>query len=70
LVTSLGPRLNVTSRIAEYPWSRIILRAVPGYIFSDRVQAIAEFLGYLVWDIPGFIATVILGRKTMHCMEG
>jgi len=78
LVTSLGPWLNVTSGIAEYPWRRFVLWAVLGdvlwvvlyvtlgYIFSDRVQAIAEVLGYLVWVILGFIATVILGWKTMH----
>jgi membrane protein DedA with SNARE-associated domain len=81
LVTSLGPWLNVTSGIAEYPWPRFILWAVLGdvlwvvlyvtlgYIFSDRVQAIAEVLGYLVWVILGFIATVILGWKTMQYLR-
>jgi len=43
---------------------------VLGYIFSDRVQAIAEVPGYLVWVILGFIATDVLGWKIMHCMEG
>jgi membrane protein DedA with SNARE-associated domain len=81
LVTSLAPWLNVTSGIAEYPWPRFILWAVLGdvlwvvlyvtlgYVFSDRVQAIAEVLGYLVWVILGFIATIILGWKTMQYLR-
>jgi len=81
LVTSLGPWVNVTSGIAEYPWRRFILWVVlgdvlwvglyvtGGYIFSDRVQAIAEVLGYLTWVILGFIVAVILGWKTVHYMR-
>jgi len=80
-VTSLAPWLNVTSGIAEYPWRRFILWAVLGdllwvvlyvmlgYIFSDRVQAIAEVLGYLAWVILGFIAAVILGWKLMQYLR-
>jgi membrane protein DedA with SNARE-associated domain len=81
LVTSLGPWLNVTSGIAEYPWSRFILWVVLGdvlwvvmnvmlgYIFSDRVQAIAEVLGYLGWIILGFIVAVILGWKILKYLR-
>ena len=81
LVTSLGPWLNVTSGIADYPWRRFILWAVLGdvlwvvlyvmlgYIFSDRVQAIAEVLGYLAWVILGFIAMVILGWKIIQYLR-
>ena len=81
LVTSLGPWVNVTSGVAEYPWPRFILWAVLGdvlwvvlyvmlgYVFSDRVQAIAEVLGYLVWVILGFIATIVLGWKTMQYLR-
>jgi membrane-associated protein len=81
LVTSLGPWLNVTSGIAEYPWRHFILWVVLGdvlwvvlyvmlgYIFSDRVQAIAEVLGYLAWIILGFIATVIMGWKLMQYLR-
>lgn len=81
LVTSLGPWLNVTSGIAEYPWRRFILWVVlgevlwvvlyvmTGYIFSDRVQAIAELLGNLAWVIFGCIASVILGWKIMHYLQ-
>jgi hypothetical protein len=57
LVTELGPWLNVTSGIAGYPWRRfifwdvlgevlwVVLYVMLGYIFSDRVQYIAEILG-------------------------
>jgi membrane-associated protein len=81
LVTSLGPWLNVTSGIAEYPWRRFILWVVLGdvlwvvlyvmlgYIFSDRVQAIAEVLGYLAWVILGFIVAVILGWKILQYLR-
>ena len=63
LVTSLGPWLNVTSGIAEYPWRRfllwdvlgdllwVVLNVTLGYLFSGRVQAIAEVLGSLAWLI-------------------
>jgi membrane-associated protein len=78
LVTPLGPWLNVTSGIADYPWRRFILWDVLGdvlwvvvyvmlgNIFSDRVQAIAEVLGNLAWVILGFIIAVILGWKIMQ----
>ena len=75
LVTSLGPWLNVTSGIADYPWRRFILWDVPGellwvvlyvmlgFVFSDRVQAIAEIFGNLTWVVLGFIVAVILGWR-------
>jgi len=75
LVTTLGPWLNVTSGIADYPWHRftlwvvlgdvlrVVLFVTLGWIFSDRVQAIAGVLGYLTWLILGSISTVILGLK-------
>ena len=81
LVTSLGPWLNVTCGIAEYPWRRFILWVVLGdvlwvvlyvmlgYIFSDRVQAIAEVLGYFTWVFIGFIVSVILGWKTLQYLR-
>ena len=81
LVTSLGPWLNVTSGIAEYPWRRFILWVVlgdvlwvvmnvmTGYLFSDRVQSIAELMGYLAWVFIGFIVAVILGWKIMHYLR-
>jgi membrane protein DedA with SNARE-associated domain len=75
LVTALGPWVNVTSGIAAYPWRRfllwdvlgevlwVVLYVVLGYVFSDRVQAIAEILGNLAWVIVGLIVAVILGWK-------
>lgn len=81
LLTSLGPWINVTSGIADYPWRRFILWVVlgdvlwvflyvmVGYIFSDRVQAIAELLSYFTWVFFGFIVTVILGWKIMQYLR-
>jgi membrane protein DedA with SNARE-associated domain len=81
LVTGLGPWLNVTSGIAEYPWRRFILWDVlgealcavlyvmVGYIFSDRVQAIEEILGNLAWVILGLVAAAILGWKIVRSLR-
>jgi membrane protein DedA with SNARE-associated domain len=78
LVTSLGPWVNVTSGIADYPWRRftlwavvgdvlwVVLNVMLGYFFSGRIQAIAEILGNFAWVIFGFIVTVILGWKIMQ----
>ncbi len=81
LVTELGPWLNVTSGIAGYPWRRfivwdvlgetlwVVLYVMLGYIFSDRVQYIAEILGNLAWAILGLIVSVILGWKLIRYMR-
>ncbi|HLO01156.1 MAG TPA: DedA family protein [Pyrinomonadaceae bacterium] len=78
LVTALGPWVNVTSGIASYPWRRflfwdvlgevlwVVLYVVLGYLFSNRVQAIADILGNLAWVIVGLIVTVILGWKLVQ----
>ena len=78
LVTALGPWVNVTSGIAAYPWQRfffwdvlgevlwVVLYVILGYIFSDRVQAIAEILGNLAWVVAGFIVAIILGWKLVR----
>src|SRR6266851_8208736 len=78
LVTALGPWVNVTSGIAGYPWQRfllwdvlgevlwVVLYVVLGYIFSNRVQAIAEILGNLAWVIVGLIVAAILGWKLVR----
>jgi membrane-associated protein len=75
LVTELGPWVNVTSGIAAYPWRRFIVWDVLGevvwvgvyvmlgYIFSDRVQYIAEILGNLAWALLALIISLILGWK-------
>src|SRR5437762_12890581 len=75
LVTGLGPSLNVTSGIAHYSWRRfvfwdalgevlwVVLYVMLGYIFSDRVQYIADILGNLAWAILALIVALILGWK-------
>jgi membrane protein DedA with SNARE-associated domain len=75
LVTALGPWVNVTSGMAAYPWQRfllwdvlgevlwVVLYVTLGYIFSGRVQAMAEILGNLAWVVAGLIVAVILGWK-------
>ena len=81
LVTELGPWLNVTSGIANYPWRRfilwdilgevlwVVLYVTLGYVFSDRVEAIADILGNLSWVIIGIILAVILGWKIVRYLR-
>ena len=78
LVTALGPWLNFTSGMARYPWRRFIVWDAPGqvlwvvlyvtlgYIFSDRVQYIAEILGNLGWAILALLVAIILGWKLVR----
>lgn len=78
LVTALGPWVNVASGIAGYPWRRFLIWDVLGevlwvalyvgigYVFSNRVQAIAEILGNLTWVVVGLIVTIILGRQLVR----
>ncbi len=78
LVTALGPWVNVASGIANYPWRRflfwdvlgevlwVILYVGIGYVFSNRVQAIAEILSNLAWVIAGLFVTVILGWRLVR----
>jgi membrane protein DedA with SNARE-associated domain len=75
LITELGPWLNVTSGITGYPWRHfivwdvlgevlwVVLYVMLGYIFSDKVQYIAEILGNLAWAILALIVAIILGWK-------
>lgn len=75
LVGPLGPWINISSGITAYPWPRfifwdvlgevlwIVLYVMLGYVFSDRVQDLAELLGNLTWVIVGVIAATILGWK-------
>lgn len=78
LVTPLGPWLNLTSGITGYPWPRflfwdvlgevlwVVIYVGLGYIFSDRVGALADLLGNLTWVIVGVIAAVIVGWKLLQ----
>jgi hypothetical protein len=81
LVTELGPWLNVTSGIADYPWRRfilwdimgevlwVVLHVTLGYVFSDRVAAIADILGNLGWVMIGIILATILGWKIVQYLR-
>jgi membrane protein DedA with SNARE-associated domain len=78
LITELGPWINVTSGIADYPWRHfviwdvlgevlwVVLYVMLGYIFSDRVQSLVEILGNLAWVILGVIVALILGWKILR----
>ncbi len=77
LVTPLGPWLNVTSGITNYPWPRflfwdvlgevlwVVIYVMLGKIFSDRVESMSDMLGDLTWVILGLIAAVLLGWKLL-----
>jgi membrane-associated protein len=72
LITPLGPWLNLTSGMTDYPWARfflwdalgeilwVVLYVMLGKIFSGSVQALAEVLGNLVWVLVGIVAAAIL----------
>ena len=82
LVTPLGPWLNLTSGITAYPWPRflfwdvmgevlwVVLYVSLGYLFSDRVGALADLLGNLTWVIVGVILAAILGWKLIQYFRG
>ena len=75
LIGPLGPWINVSSGLTEYPWLRFIALDVAGeflwlliYVslgraFSDQVQTIASLLGNLTWVIVGVLVAGLLGWK-------
>lgn len=75
LLTPLGPPINFTSGLAGYSWPRfllfdlagealwVLLYVMLGKLFSDRVQAMSEFLGDFTWLILSLIVVVVLGWK-------
>jgi len=81
LVTPLGPWLNLTAGMANYPWPRffvwdisgevlwVILYVLLGKIFSGRVQALVDILGNLAWVILGLIAAAILGWQLLRYLR-
>lgn len=81
LVTPLGPWLNLTSGITNYPWHRflfwdvlgevlwVVLYVMLGKIFSDRVQALSDLLGNLTWVILGLIVAAVLGWKLLKYLR-
>jgi len=81
LVTPLGPWLNLTSGIANYPWGAfliwdvlgetlwVVLYVLLGKFFSGRVQALLDILGNLSWVIIGLIAAVILAWQLLRSLR-
>jgi membrane-associated protein len=73
LVAPLGPFINLTSGLTEYPWLRFTLWDFLGesfgaalfiwlgFLFSDRVQEIGAIFGDLTWAILGVLAAAFLG---------
>lgn len=78
LVTEAGPWLNITSGLARFPWRRFLfwdvlgeiiwvsIYVMLGYIFSDRVQFIAETLTNLAWLILGLVMALLLGWRIVR----
>ena len=81
LVTPLGPWLNLTSGIANYPWGAfliwdvlgetlwVVIYVLLGKFFSGRVQALLDILGNLSWVIVGLIAAVILTWQLLRSLR-
>ena len=78
LAGALGPWINVTSGVSEYPWPRFVLWDVVGemlwvvlygglgYAFSDRIQAVASLLGNISWAIAGLGVTGFLAWRLLR----
>lgn len=68
----LGPWVNFNCGMSDYPWPRflawsllgqslwVLLYVVPGYLFSDRVQELAQMLGDLSWVSVGLLVVAML----------
>ena len=85
LVTPLGPWLNLTSGMTDYPWPRffiwgalgeilwVVIYVMLGKIFSGSVQALVEVLGNLGWVLVGIIVAAMLLwwiRRSLRAGEG
>ena len=78
LLTPLGPVVNITCGMTGYSWPRflvydvlgealwVILYVLLGKFFSDRVQAMSELLGDLMWLIMGLLFVVVLGWNLLQ----
>jgi membrane-associated protein len=81
LLTPLGPLVNLTSGIVEYPWPRflifgaagealwVVLYVMLGKLFSNRVQALSEVLGDFTWVLVGLCVAIALGWKLMKYLR-
>jgi len=75
LVGPLGPWINLSSGITVYPWRRFIIWDILGeilwvclcvglgWLFSDRVQYLADLMGSLTWFIVCAVVATFLGWK-------
>ncbi len=82
LVGPLGPWINISAGVTEYPWKHFIiwdilgevlwvsLYVTLGMIFSDRVERISELLGDVTWVILGTLVAVFLGWKLLRYFRG
>jgi membrane-associated protein len=73
LLTPLGPAINVTSGLTNYPWAKFVLFDIAGEalwvgiyttigrMFSDRVQQIGSLAGNITWAIFGMAVVGALG---------
>src|SRR5919202_688657 len=73
-MTPIGPVVNLTSGIAEYPWPAffvfdvagelmwVLLYVMLGNAFSDQVQTLSAALGNFTWVIVGLAAMGFLAR--------
>jgi membrane protein DedA with SNARE-associated domain len=85
LVTPLGPWLNLTSGMTDYPWARfflwdalgeilwVVLYVLLGRMFSGSVQALVDVLGNLAWVLVGITVAAVLVwwiRRSFQRSEG
>lgn len=81
LITPLGPWLNLTAGISNYPWHRFLffdiagelvwvsLYVLLGLFFSERVQALSELLGNTTWVILGIVVIIFLSRRLFQYLR-
>ncbi|MFN2578152.1 MAG: DedA family protein [Pyrinomonadaceae bacterium] len=81
LVTPLGPWINLTSGMTNYPWRSfliwdvlgetlwVVLYVMLGKFFSERVQALLDILGNLSWVIVGLALALILGWQLLKSLR-
>ncbi len=78
LLTPLGPVVNLSAGLTNYSWRRFLLYSVTGealwvllYVllgrfFSDRVQAMSDLLGDVVWMTVSLLFVVLLGHSLIQ----
>jgi membrane protein DedA with SNARE-associated domain len=78
LITPLGPVVNITCGMTGYSWPRfliydvlgealwVILYVLLGKFFSDRVQAMSDLLGDLMWMLMGLLFVIVLGWNLLQ----